>query len=524
MTDCQNRFEDLDLDASDPALGRIARVLRSSPEIPDEDIRKSRIAAALAAASALNQNTSMKLPFLKYVFTAGGVAVVILAIIVSSRTPGAPILGTGSPTAATQLGFGKLPGLSAAEVAPEAAALGGTLSKSLAAGDAAVSAPGSAGSGVASMIAPSLPSPESPVPSPDEMRCLLPEGCPEKPIPPEYLPPRVIYEWKGSSLPEIPAELAVFRALPFAFASEISRTVLDRISGGNLFQGDLSILNFTLRDAEYTWSFDAGSGSVSFWPNDSGPVYALKGQTEPAAGVETTSVAPDRAMIFPPPSPSPSAPSIPDDEAIRIANDFLSSRGIDLGKYGAPQVQKYPYWDCRSGPCPLAAEIGGVTADESAYPIWYQPETTVWYPGKIDGWELADWQGQPQQATTIAIDGATKKVRNGSILILPAFESSLYSTISAQDALERALRGGLNAYGETPDIYPPEVETKRPVVRITLTEAKLAYFQKISYDAGGSATFYLPVVAFTGTITDQYGNASPWGTLVPALASDSFRE
>lgn len=378
------------------------------------------------------------------------------------------------------------------------------------------------------------PAAPPPMPSFDIERCLIPEGCP-----PESLPPRAVYSWEGSTLPELPEELSVYRVKPLTFTPELALILgivtptLTSLGIPNLFKGNLSLLSLSVRDDGYVWSFDTTGGVVSFWSE--GPVSILEGEywLRGSPGGETSSIealpveGDSVVQPFPLPRPrvTPQPPSLPNEEAIRIANEFLTSRGLDVAKYGEPHLDTPDSWPpCTYGPCPLGVGAAPRVVEDSAYPIWWQPQITVWYGGKIEGTPVVDWQGSPHRVLTVAIEASTKLVQSGSILLVPPMTSSLYPATTKEAALEEALRGGLNPYWTTPDLLPPELEARRPVVRIVFREATLALFQKVTYDVSSSDTFYLPVVAFTGILTDQYGSSFPWGTLVNALKSESFKE
>lgn len=424
-----------------------------------------------------------------------GIAVIVGLIALAPRTPG----GTGGSVAVRQ-GFGKIPlltadasagdavsalaaGVRTREVAaPQPAAADSTIR--LVAPDVAVGSgvSGSAGIGFAEPGKPSMIYPT---------------------YPEQYLPPRVITTWEGDALPEIPGELAVFRTAARGFAEELGGMVRGlglRVPGG------LSLSGLTFRggaDGNTVYSFD-GAGGMFGW-------YKERDWTgeEAARGRELS-----------------------DADAIAAAGRALAELGIDLSRYGAPQVMRFDDPCGRGMPCIMeeraaSGEAGMAVPDtvtavapskDMAPSIWpgpWWPSLTVRYAALLDGRPTLEWDGADGGGITVQISSQDRSAESGNILLLSGLERSLYPTQSAEAIREAALRGGINPWGGWENgIYTPAEEARRPVVRIKLTEARLGYIQKESY--------FIPVVAFRGTVTDEFGNTYPHAVLVPALDPAAF--
>lgn len=422
-----------------------------------------------------------------------GVALIAGLVAIAPRMPGVP----GAPVAARE-GFGKLPTLAGAPDAPTA---------ERAAGDAValgMPAPGFAGRVEEMIVSPQPAVGTEPMIGRDiavSGSAVAGNagsgggtsgsiGITRPGIPPEeYLPPRVVTTWEGATLPGIPGEMAVFRSRPPALGGA-ARAFADaaglKLPGG-------TITSFSLRGEDgLTYTYDATSGQLS-WYRDGG------WEAQPANEAATIS----------------------DADAIGIANGFLSKLGFDLSQYGAPIVQKF------TDPCGDGRACIMEKSTDIAPAIWpgpgWNPSVTVRYGAKLDGHPTLDWDGSDSGIVTVSVSAARRSVDNGSAILLRGMDRSLYPTQSADAIKEKALQGGINPWGGWDGgVYTPAEEARRPVVRIALKEARLGYLQKWSNDGGTPASYFLPVVAFGGTVTDQYGNSYPHAVIVPALDPNAF--
>ena len=223
------------------------------------------------------------------------------------------------------------------------------------------------------------------------------------------------------------------------------------------------------------------------------------------------------------------------------ANAFLAKLGLNRSAYGEPQVVRFdnPCGDGRacimegsSGGtiAPMAAVKSDVTVSQNSMVApsiwpgpWWQPSATVRYAAKLDGLPTLDWDGSDSGAITIQVSTMTREVESGSVLLLTNLQRSLYGTQTVEKILDEALHGGSNPWGGYEDgVFTPAEEKRRPVVRIRLTEARLGYLQKWSDLGDGPTSYFLPVVAFRGTVTDQYKHTSPYAAIVSALDPGVF--
>ncbi|TAK05230.1 hypothetical protein EPO33_04625 [Patescibacteria group bacterium] len=433
-----------------------------------------------------------------------GVALIAGLVAIAPRAP------SSAPVADRQ-GFGKLPGLSTADagvsaaersalaMAPRPAAAGVTgavtedavapsvgaepmVARDIAVSGTAVAGSGGGTSGSIGITRPGIP-------------------------PEEYLAPRIVTTWEGPALPAVPGEMAVFRSRPPGLGGA-ARSFADA-AGLNLPGG--SIASFSMRGEDgLTYTYDATSGMLSWyrdraWATDTGNAEA----------------------------------TISDGDAISIANGFLAKLGLDLSSYGGPTVIRNadPCGDGRAcimegraadatvtSPPPTSAVAPVKDMMPTIWPGYWPQTVTVRYGAKLDNLPTLDWDGADSGVITVQVSAATRAVENGSATLLRGLERSLYPTQSADAIRAKALLGGINPWGGWGEgVYTPAEEAKRPVVRIVLTEARLGYLQKWSDDGTGPASYFLPVVAFRGTVTDQFGNSYPHAVIVPALDPNAFQ-
>ena len=119
-----------------------------------------------------------------------------------------------------------------------------------------------------------------------------------------------------------------------------------------------------------------------------------------------------------------------DEEALSIANQFVSDYGISLEGHGAPMVYEAYNWR-------IAYERA---QDKSNF---YIPETVnVIYPIEIEGQRVYDESGHPT-GMNITIDARTRRVTNMYGLETKQFQSSAYKgETDTKRILEIASRGG----------------------------------------------------------------------------------
>jgi hypothetical protein len=165
-----------------------------------------------------------------------------------------------------------------------------------------------------------------------------------------------------------------------------------------------------------------------------------------------------------------------DDEAIAIANDFLSQYGFSSAGYGQPFVNNdwRVYRD----------------ASENKDDYYYPEEVLVVYPLSIDGLSVRD-QGGNKNGLSLSIDVRTRKVSSLSGYWSSSFESSNYELVLDKEMIiKKAEEGGLNG-----GWYYSADER---VQGISLDTPELSLVQQWSYDSstGKGSELYIPCYVF----------------------------
>lgn len=519
---------ELELDG-DPKTGRVLDILATDAYALDINKRDAIRAAIVAAAEkSPSPERHMRWNVWHYLLPVGAVALLVVFVASQSTT----LLGTKSSVTGTRKvavldrnAFGALPAFAPTPVgAALTAETSGAVSNvakdtyvpattlALATKVAAPDAPQAGnqaaavafgmGGGTATAVVGSAPSAIA-----RPMPCL---NCGQN------LAPRVVYKFEGT-MPEIPAEVPVFRLGKFDYPDATAVSILSPL--GLTGFGKLTLQNASFIETgtnPLSWSFDAYSNYVYF--NASGN-YRLLGDTE------TTDVA---------------RKTITDDEALRAVAAFLASHGVDVSGYGLPKVERQDYgYPCKYSPCPMMEVSSGAatkgiatppvatdavapsaptTIMPSIYPSPYQGSTlVVTYAAIREGKPVLNWDGSEYAGISVTIDGATGEITNGNIMLVSPTDRSLYPSRKQDEILADALRGGLAPYYYYNDggIYTPDEEKRRPVVTVAIKTAGVGYVEKVSDD--NQTRYLIPVVGFRGSLKDQFGNVSDWGTIVPIV-------
>ncbi len=470
----------------------------------------------------------MKPSPLLWVALFAGIAAIVAAIALTRPQTATP--PDASRPVSESRGFGKLPNLGSGESVPLGAP--GTRSAQPTFSSFVSSAPiadnvmyrantgvtvsgGGTAPAMGIMIDPSVPE-TRPMPAP--------------PYEEEYLPPRVEYVWEGTSLPSLPGEMEVFRVTPRNL-SAAARTVVGALGMNAGIAGTVRSMNWTSgKDAAIGFSYDANSDSMNW--------YRETAWSEPARD----------------------AKSLSDENALRLANAFADTYGLPRQGLGAPRVIRFDDPCGRGMPCIMNATPPGVSggsagsagaaekmmvpeepvsavapaaadmpvstsANTMIYP-WPGMDVTIQWDAALSGLPILDWSGQPSGALTMQVSSQFNQVSGGQLRLLSSLQRSRYPTQSMDAVLEAVKRGGSNPWGgyaETAGLSAAQ-ERRRPTVRVTLTEARLGYTERYDYANNQAQQYFLPVVAFTGTVTDQYGNTSPYTIMVSALDPAEFAE
>ncbi|MBI5404615.1 MAG: hypothetical protein HY976_00140 [Candidatus Kerfeldbacteria bacterium] len=280
------------------------------------------------------------------------------------------------------------------------------------------------------------------------------------------------YVYSGPALQLANAQLNVFERQPGAELVATSN-VLNAIDLGTLDLqtfGSMNVQNITLTQPDgFTLNISQPDGSISLY-------RAQTSFIRPAAG-ETG--------------------AIPDDEAIKIATDFLGQHGIDVSLYGQPKVQ--PSY---AVPAFGRAVLETTDLKES---IAATPMTQVVFPVVIDGVASFGLWGDPI-GMTVDVDTANRQVMSVYNLTSRRYISSAYPAVTdAATILNVAARGGV--YGST---YPAETA----VTEVKLGEPERVLTQMYRYDAGRSRDLLVPALRFP--VIDRTA-AMPSAIVVPLI-------
>lgn len=270
-------------------------------------------------------------------------------------------------------------------------------------------------------------------------------------------------------------------------------------------------LAFSWKDADgFTWSYDAVQRNVSFWKQDD-RVYANGDEKK-------------------------TPPKVDDAELIRIAQDFLASKGLATIPHAAPVVEQ-PWgsvtpMNAVRMPCPVymmgadakvaapdavvsnLAETKPSIAPGEYYPCSYPVQATVTFPSVRNGREVRDVSGWPVAAMTVTIDINSKLVMSGYGWLDRDVDASSYPLMDRDAAIKRLKSGGRNP------IWPWGDGTN---VAVKITSVDLVWMRYDSWnDKDGNATYFIPALAGTGTVEYEKGQSQPYRTVVPLVADDAF--
>lgn len=334
------------------------------------------------------------------------------------------------------------------------------------------------------------------------------------PIPPPPQTPGTVSYDVTASIPTWNAEDDVLRTRSTNFpSSQISllaqATGLPTQALGS--DAKAQSLSFSWIDADgFTWTYDAVQRNVSFWKQDT-RVYANA-------------------------EPSKTTPTIDDAAFIKIAEAFLASKGFGGVPHATGVVEK-PWGDVATinsvrMPCPLPmmggavkAEAGGTVTVESAqtapsiapgeyYPCWYPQQVSVTFGAVRNGRNINDASGSPFTNLSVTIDITSKAVLGGSAWLDQDVDGSRYQLIDRDTAIKRLKAGGRNP------IWPWGSGTD---IAVKITSVDLVWMRYDSWDEkSGTATYFIPALAGSGTVEYAKDNVQQYRTIVPLVADDAF--
>ncbi len=296
---------------------------------------------------------------------------------------------------------------------------------------------------------------------------------------PVYQPTRVKYVYTGDvPIPE--GTVNVYRPRVDTASGDASSSLSAlTLLNAQKFQ-NLQVQNMTInedREFGYSITFDTSYGmqSVSIYKNwQKWPNHFVCVQN--ADGSEVCN-----------PSPVLTVKDIPaDDELLKLADQFVQEYGIDVSRYGSPQVDMQWQTDSRRDPA------------EAAY---VPDEISVVYPLTLDKQEVWMEGWNARVGLRISIDLRDKKVAGASPITSQQYEASPYAVGSKEKIQSIMEQGGTyGGYG----FYEEGVEVK--TVEATLGEPRNVLLQISRYDDKTSTSEWLYVPALQFPVTQKPQN------------------
>lgn len=159
---------------------------------------------------------------------------------------------------------------------------------------------------------------------------------------------------------------------------------------------------------------------------------------------------------------------LPDEQVIGIANDFAEEHGIDLSRYGAPEVNDQWRMDYERA------------TDKSQ--IWIPDVQTVVYPLLVEGKPVYDESGN-KSGVSINVNVRQKAVSDVWGIMDQTYSSSEYAAIT-DEATVKTFIEKLDAQPVMPLAMEDGTKIERKTITITLGEPQLAYAKYYLYGDG----------------------------------------
>lgn len=247
-------------------------------------------------------------------------------------------------------------------------------------------------------------------------------------IMPDFEYPSFSYVYEGDDLAELIAGLDkvdVYKRVKSEYSNPsllnfITNLGSDLINLKKFNNSNTKVSYFSINEEKefgYILNFDANSGGISLYQN---------WQYWPQLGNECRDEACFARYKF------NYSDLISNEEAIKIAENFLTDFGIDRNSYGEPKVN-YNFH-----------EIYQASADKTQ--LYVPEETTIIFPILIEGKEVKDEGGQAY-GLNINVNSRHKKVSGLNNLLPNKYEVSAYEVFSDAEEIKKiAEQGGLNFY------------------------------------------------------------------------------
>lgn len=196
------------------------------------------------------------------------------------------------------------------------------------------------------------------------------------------------------------------------------------------------------------------------------------------------------------------------DEAIAIARQFLSDKGVALEGYGEPELREQYDWS-------TMAATGGVAMPEMGFYNEYQE---VLFPLQVNGKNLLYVSGEPA-GIAVSVSARTKRVYSVAGITSRTYEQSLYPVEQDTNKIKSSAEQG-GYYGR---YYYAAERGGEPVqsggrISIKLGIPEQRYVSFSTYDEKGESVYFIPAYLFP-VLDPPSGYTQKWVTvpLVPEL-------
>lgn len=277
------------------------------------------------------------------------------------------------------------------------------------------------------------------------------------PVDPNYVPEVYRYTFSGSLDLEIPQNLTVYKK---DTTKTDTSSLVNILKGVNFNWVDLgNFSNLALSNISLNENKDFGYSL--YMDFDGGNLSLSKNWTKwPQVNFEEIQ----------------KAPVIQEDEAKKIASDFLKQYNIDLSSYGNPVIEQ----NYMMALAKMSARIA---------PDFYTPTPTVIYPLVIDGKEVKEEYGQ-YAWVRIEIDAQSKKVSSINGMSVATYIASQYQV---ENNVENILKVA-NVWGRY-GFYDMGTDNVK-ITNIALKNPKLTYINTYNYKNNIQEQFVIPAIIF----------------------------
>ncbi len=168
---------------------------------------------------------------------------------------------------------------------------------------------------------------------------------------------------------------------------------------------------------------------------------------------------------------------LPDEEAISIAKQFANDYGIDLSRFGEPEVQDMWRMDLMRSARPVD--------------IYVPDAVTVIFPIMIEGQKVYD-EGGTVAGVSISVNNRQKRVSDVWGLQNEQYRKSDYAAVASAQVITDYLKD----FGKMPDgFYTEDAEVK--IEQVKLENPTIGFVRYYSYEKNTNQELYVPAMIFT---------------------------